>query len=140
MPPKKKSDADSTSAQSLRDARIFGMAAAGKTQSEIGQAVGLSRQSVGVILNSEDAKKLVEQAKSDIQALLGEAVATIQYALSRREEDTKTAAHAALTILKGCGALTEKVEHTVMKPFIVRMLDGTEIVMGHRSENEDESD
>lgn len=140
MARKKKSESNDISANSIRDAKVFAMAAAGKTQSEIGDAVGLTRQSVGVILTSKEARRLVAEATAGIQNLLGEAVATIQDALRQRDKDMKTAANAALTILKGTGAISEHLELVTPKPFIIKHRDGSQTILGHTPGVEDESE
>lgn len=121
----------------LRNTRAFEMAAAGYTQTEIGEELGLGRQRVNVILNSEEAKRLTDQARSRLVEIQDEAVQTLVDAMADRFTDMKTAVQAATTILKGLGVLTEKAEVTLMKPFIMKLLDGGEIHMGHRPEEKE---
>lgn len=129
---KKKSNKP-TSGQDLRNIGIFQAAASGKTQSEIADEFDLSRQRVNSILNSEEAKRLTDQARGTLQTHLGEAVQTLVDAMADRFTDMRTAVQAATTVLKGLGVLTEKAEVTLMKPFIVE-IDGKEIHMGHQPE------
>lgn len=118
----------------LRNIRAFEMSAAGYTQSEIGDELGISRQRVNMILNSDEAKRITEQARSNLIDLQDEAVRTLADALANRINDMRTAVNAATTILKGLGVLTEKAEVTVNKPFILKLLDGGEIQMGYKPE------
>lgn len=119
----------------LRNLRAFEMAAAGKTQSEIGEEIGLSRQRVNAILNSEESKRLTDVARSNLVNLQDVAVETLAEAMIMRASDMKTAVQAATTILKGLGVLTDKFEgNLTMKPFILKLLDGSEIHMGHKPE------
>lgn len=132
---KKKSKSKDGSGQDLRNVGIYQAAATGKTQSEIANEFDLSRQQVNAILNSDEAKRLTDQARGTLQAYLGEAVQTLADAMTNRYEDMRTGVQAATTILKGLGVLTEKAEVTVLKPFILE-IDGKEIHMGHKPENE----
>lgn len=134
---KKSSGSDDGSGHDLRNLGIMNASASGKTQSEIADEFGLSRQRVNSILNSDEAKRLTDQARSHLQSILSEAVNTIEEALVLRHGDMRTAVNAALAVLKGTGVLKEKIEHTVLKPFVLELLDGKEIVMGHKQEASD---
>ena len=122
----------------FRDAGIIAASFQGKTQEEIADEFNCERRTVGRVLNSDEAKRLTEVARAGLQGLLTEAVDTLQDALANRHEDMKTAVVAAIQILKGAGVLTEKVEHGVMRPFIMKLVDGGEIVMGHKPETSED--
>jgi len=138
MAKRKKSDRLDGSGKDLRNIGIYSAAASGKTQTEIAEQYGLSRQRVNGILNSDEAKRLSDVARSALIDLQSQAVDTLQLAMSNYADDMKSAVRAAEIILKGTGALTEKVEHSVLKPFIMKLIDGGEIVMGHKRELEEE--
>lgn len=122
----------------LRDVGILAAAATGKNNKQIAEEFGVNRHTVAKALNSEEAKRLTENARSDLKELFMDSVVTLKDALDNRHTDMKTAVNAAIAILKGGGVLTEKVEHEVSKPFIMELLDGRQIVMGHRAESDEE--
>jgi predicted transcriptional regulator len=114
----------------LKNLKVFELARTGKTQSEIGDEVGLTRKAINEILNSDQAKQFIERARSRLLELQDEAVLTLQDAMADRDKDMKTAVQAATTILKGTGVLKESVTLNDGKPFIVEFLDGTQVKMG----------
>jgi hypothetical protein len=128
----------SISGQDLRNLGIMEAAASGKKQSDIAEDFGISRQSVNKILNSEDTRKLTEEATNRLKGLLGKAIDTVEYCLDSREEayGKQPALTAGLSVLKGLGVLTDKVKHEGLKPFVMKLIGGGEIVMGHKAEDE----
>jgi transposase len=129
-----------TSGQDLRDLGIIQAAATGKNQSEIADDFGLSRSQVNRILNSEEAKQFNAQARSDLQRLLVKAVQTIDYAMDQRDKKfgLQPALSAAQSVLKGMGVLTDKVKHEGLKPFVMQLMNGDKIIMGHKPDDETE--
>lgn len=131
---KKSIDKKSKKGQDLRNSKVFDLAASGMPQDEIAKEVGLSRSSVNRILNSDEAKELVDKTRNGLANHLAEAVETLVHAMSSRHtEDSKDIANAvkaATTILKGLGVLTDEIKVNDSKPFIVQFLDGSEMQMG----------
>jgi predicted transcriptional regulator len=124
--------------QDLRNSGIFAAAAAGKKQGDIANEFGVSRKTVNQLLNSDEAKRMVEQGRSVLQTYISEAVETLADAMRDRASNMPVAVQAATTILKGLGVLNEKIDHDVkMKPFILKLHNGDEIHMGHKPESED---
>lgn len=113
-----------------RDIAILSQSAGGKNQRQIAKEFGLSRQRVNQILNSNETKSLVEEARSKLVGYATEAVETLHDAMVHRHSNMAVAVAAATTLLKGLGVLTEKTEVSVNKRFIVRFLNGEEVVMG----------
>lgn len=133
-PKKKRNQAEGRRA---RNSRVVDMSMSGMTNIEIAQELGLHRQTVGNILNSQQSKEMIDQARSDLYRALTQSVSTMLDALEFRSADMRTAVQVATTILKGLGVLTEKSEMTVLKPFILKRLDGSEVVMGHTAETKE---
>lgn len=118
----------------IKNLKVMELAASGKfSQSEIGEQVGLTRQSVNAILNSDQAKSFIERARSRLLELQDSAVATLEAAMADRDKDMKTAVQAATTILKGLGTLTEKIQINDGKPFIIKFSNGEELHLGNKS-------
>jgi DNA-binding IclR family transcriptional regulator len=135
---KKKSKEPTTeiSGKDLRNLRAFELAASGMNQTEIGEEIGLTRQRVNTILNSEQAKEFVERARSRLLELQDTAVLTLQDAMDDRHNDMKTAVAAATTLLKGTGTLTDNIKVNDGKPFVIEFLDGTKVKMGFGEEKD----
>lgn len=121
----------------LKNLKVYELAASGMKQGEIGDEVGLSRQSVNAILNSDQAKAFIDQARSRLIELQGAAVSTLEAAMADRDKDMKTAVQAATTILKGLGVLTDKIQINDGKPFVIRFMNGEELHLGSKG-NKDE--
>jgi hypothetical protein len=137
----KKAKKGKTSGQHLRDVGILEAAASGKSQSDIAKDFNLSRQHVNRILNSEDAKKVTDEARASLKEHLGLAVITLIDALNDRHNDMKTASAVAIAMLKGTGVLSDKIQHEGLKPFVMKLINGDEIVMGHKAgSNSDEEE
>lgn len=137
---KKKRAMKSDAAKALRDNAIFNAAASGFTQREIADDLEISPATVWRALNSEEAKRLVDQGRAGLMENIGLAVQTLVDAMQSRYDNMGVAVKAATDLLKGVGALTEKTEVTVMKPFIYEDLEGKRIVMGHKPAGQDEEE
>ncbi len=109
----------------------------GKTQDEIADDFNVSRSTVARVLNSDESKRLTDQARGNLISMATEACDTLLHAMQERDKNMGVAVNAATTILKGIGALSEKVQVTVLKPFIMKLIDGGEIHMGHKPEEEE---
>ncbi len=120
----------------LRNVGIYHAAAAGKSRQAIADDFELSRVQVNRILNSDEAKRLTEVARSGLQSLMSDAVQTLADAMQDRIENPKEAMTAAIAVLKGTGVMSEKFAPLEVKPFIVKMRNGDEIHMGYGSEGE----
>jgi hypothetical protein len=112
----------------LKNLKVYELAASGATQQEIGNQVGLSRQQINTILNSEEARSFVESGRSILIESITEAARKMVDLLGSTDE--KIVLQAATTILKGSGVLTEKIELAGDKPFIVQFINGEEIHLG----------
>lgn len=132
---KKTSGESESSGQDLRNTKIMVESMSGKTQGEIAEEFGLSRARVNLILNSAESQKLAKESRSEIQRMLSLAVTTLRDAMECRVDDMKTAVNAATTVLKGAGILTDKIDIPQLKPFIVKLRDGSEIHMGHKPQD-----
>lgn len=122
-----------------RNSRIVDMAMNGMTNKEIAAEMGLNRQTVGNILSSEQSKEMIDRARSDLHRSLTAAIQTFDDAMANRFDDMKTAAVVAAHILKGLGVLAERQEVSVLKPFIIKKLNGDEVILGHKAESEEDN-
>lgn len=137
----KKKKTKEHSGQDLRNLAIMSAAASGKTQSEVADEFDISREQVNRILNSDEAKRLTDQARGHLQSIASEAVETLYEAMLERKKNMGVAVHAAISILKGLSVLSEKVKvESELKPFVLRFpSSGEEIHLGHKPEKEGEN-
>jgi DNA-binding MarR family transcriptional regulator len=122
-----------------RNSKIVDMAMNGMTNKEIAAELGLHRQTVGNVLSSQESKDMIDRARSDLHRSLTVAIQTFMDAMENRHADMKTAAVVAAHILKGLGVLAERQEVSVLKPFVIKKLNGDEVILGHKAESEDEN-
>lgn len=90
-------------AKELRNKTIIAMAMAGKSGNDIAKAVGITPQTVSVILNSDDVKARI----SDLDARLAEG---LEDALRTVLEAVKTDYGAARDLLRNFGAMQARVQ------------------------------
>ena len=124
-------------AKAGRNARIIAEAATGKTATAIAAEVGLTRQTVSEILNSDEAKAIHRAAENKLAASLVKCVDTVLDNVEVRFGPQ--ALQAALSVLKSHGLIRDKVEidHKGLKPFVLELRDGSQIVMGMKGDDED---
>jgi hypothetical protein len=140
-PPKPTKTRRPSPAKKLRNIQITAMALEGKPIQEIAKAVGLERHQITAILSSKEMAELVKQAESRVHGLIGKAIDTLDAAMDSRM-DMASAVRSALAILKGTGALKDKLElkHTYPKPVIIEKLDGSTVVLGHEQDDEGDTE
>lgn len=121
----------------VRNARIRTLAAEGKTQSQIAETVGLCRETVNRVLNSEESRRIVAEAESQLTRLSHKAITALEAALDN-PSDQASAVRAAGIVLKALG-LDQKIKDDrteIPKPFIMKLIDGGEIIMGHANQSD----
>lgn len=132
MNDKKKHKGPGPHSKDARNARILAASANGETHTEIGEKFGLSRQTVSKICNSAQAKKFAEEQKNAIFELIPNAITVLK---NKLEKDDMWA---ATTVFKIAGFFVDKVENVNEKPFIVKLMNGSEIHMGHKIEGDED--
>lgn len=124
----------------LRDMKVISEAMSGKSAREIARSMEINRATVAKILSSDESKRIIKEGESQIKGLIPNAIAVIVKALQDYEMDgDKTnALKSALAILKSTGLIRETVnmEHSFPKPTIIEKLDGSQVVLTTKSEDE----
>lgn len=128
-----------SAAKRLRDANVLSMAADGKQIKEIAGEMNIDRGTVTKILNSTESKEIIRQAESRIKSLVGKALDTVEAALDGRANDMNNGFKSALAVLKSVGVMKDKIDlsHSFPKPTIIKRLNGEEVILGSRP-NDDE--
>jgi predicted transcriptional regulator len=109
----------------LKDATIIARSLAGETAGEIAADIGMSRQHVCKILNSDEVKAKAKEIDGRLAGAIDDAVETIMQAV-------KFDVNAAIKLLKNFGSMRESVDlnHSFPKPTVVKNLDGGEMILG----------
>jgi predicted transcriptional regulator len=92
-------------AKKLRDTTVIAKAMAGGTTVEIAKEMGLTRQTVSEILNSDEVKAKVAEIDARLAVGIEDAIATIL-------REAKTDPNVAMRLLQNFGAMGTKVKHT----------------------------
>lgn len=117
----------------LRDQAIIQKALEGKKTQEIAAEVGVTRQTVSEVLNSEDVKKKVKEIDARLAAGIDDAIQTVLYSVKDNYD-------AAYDLLKNFGSMKTSVDinHSFPKPLVIKRKDGTEVVLGTTADRKDE--
>jgi len=127
-------------AKKLRDAAIVEMAVAGSPIKEIAGKLNIDRDTVSDVLNSSaQTKAILKNAESRIYNLVGKAMDTVEAALDGRTVDMTNGFKSALAILKSCGVIKDKIDlsHSFPKPTIIHKLNGDQVILGSKQDDED---
>lgn len=129
-------------AKKLRNQAMIAMKIEGKTDGEIAEAVGISREQVSRVLNSDDVKALVKKGENRFASLVGDAVTVVEQAMAGAHSDMGNALKAAVTVLKSTGIAKDRVDlsHSFPKPTVVLKSDGSMLIMGAENEDDENGD
>lgn len=124
------------SSKALRNSNIRARATRGEPVTTIAAELGLNKDTVYKVLNSEETKRILKNAESELTRGVTKAVERMIKMLDN--DDDNAAIKAALPILKNFGLLKDKIEidHGI-KPG-VQIIDcsivGKKIILGEESE------
>jgi DNA-binding MarR family transcriptional regulator len=126
----------------IQDQLVVTHAMMGKKTVEIADELGIARQTVSKILNSEDTKRMLEVNRSRITQLTDKAVNVMEAALDNQYLDGNNALKAALPILKTAGLIKESVDlnHQFPKPLVIQKRDGSQTVVGSEHDKEEDNE
>ena len=112
-------------AKALRDRAVIEKAMEGKKTTEIASDLGMSRQAVSQVLNSDQVKAKIK----DIDARLAQG---IDDAIDLVLQAVKVDYDAAYDLLKNFGSMKAGVDlnHRFPKPLVIKRLDGSTTVLG----------
>jgi hypothetical protein len=122
----------------LRDQKIITKAINGESVTNIAKDMGMARQTVSGILNSEEVKAMIKAGENKMVEMVPLALKRVNDAM----EDKYNAAgeRCALAVLKSTGVLKDNtnVSHTFPEPVVIRRKDGSEIVLGSEIDRKEE--
>lgn len=109
----------------LRDQTIIAKAMAGETTVQIAEEMGMHRQQVSKVLNSEEVKAKVKEIDAKLAQGIDDAIDTVLSAV-------KVDYVAARDLLKNYGSMKQAIDlnHTFPKPTVIVRSDGTQVVLG----------
>lgn len=113
--------------------------AEGKTTSEIGQEMGVSRQVVSRLLNSEESKAILDKADDSIMRMMTKIVARAERIVDGGQDSD--AIKLMLAFMKTKGLVKDAVEHhhKFPKPTVVKYKD-EKVVLGVVEKTEEDSE
>lgn len=137
---KKSSKIERSAAKQLRDLTAAHLATQGKNTNEIAQEIGVDRNTVRRILNGNEVKNLLKTAQSRVFSLVDKALGTVEAAMDGNDVDMTNGLKASLSVLESVGVIKKNanISHTFPKPTIIRRIDGSEVVLGSKTDDDDQ--
>lgn len=124
-----------TPGKKLRDQEVIRKRMEGKKTQAIADEMGMSRQKVSEILNSEQVKKLITQIDNQLASGIEDAVQTV---LAHVKFDYD----AAYDLLKNFGSMKTNMtlEHKFPKAVVIKRPSGEQVILGTEQNLEDEKE
>lgn len=128
-------------AKEIRASAIVAKSLAGDTATEIANDMGLARQTVSKILNSEEVKAKIKVLDAQLANLIDPSLETIKMAVEARYTDLAVAYKAARDVLKNFGSMKESVDvnHQFPKPLVIESHDGKQVILGTTADLKEET-